>query len=407
MAGPVVEKDGKLLAIRAVGLQGAPYAGELDEWLQMGRAKNLAEFQAALQRQQIPMFTIIYADRDAHIMIVFNGEAPVHTKGTASFWKDPVPAETSDLLWNSIYPYKDLPKAIDPASGWVQNSNCAPWYMTEPFLNPKDYPADIAPGFDERLGRLFTREQRAIRMLTQDQKISFDKLVADKYSTRSETADRHLDDLIAAVQQYGPEHAKQAAEVLRKWDRTADVDSRGGALFQFWIDEMLKYHDFTAVPFDLKRPIDTPRGFKDPKAAAEALAVAADKLEKLAGRLDVPWGDLYRFRRGQFDFPGNGSGNTFGTFRVVDYAPTKDGHFQGYDGDSFIAAVEFGDTVHAKVLMTYGNASDPASPHFGDQLALASKKELRDAWLTREAVEKNLEGRTDFKSDGKIVETQP
>jgi acyl-homoserine-lactone acylase len=92
---------------------------------------------------------------------------------------------------------------------------------------------------------------------------------------------------------------------------------------------------------------------------------------------------------------------------VVDYAPTKDGHFEGYDGDSFIAAVEFGDTVHAKVLMTYGNSSDPASPHFGDQLVLASKKELRDAWLTREAVEKNLEGRTDFKSDGKIIETRP
>lgn len=109
----------------------------------MGRANNLQEFQAVLRRQQIPMFALMYADRDGHIMIIFNGEAPVHSKGTATFWRDAVPAESSDLFWNSIYPYNDLPKAIDPASGWVQNSSCAPWYMTEPFLNPKDHPAGM------------------------------------------------------------------------------------------------------------------------------------------------------------------------------------------------------------------------------------------------------------------------
>ena len=62
-------------------------------------------------------------------------------------------------------------------------------------------------------------------------------------------------------------------------------------------------------------------------------------------------------------------------------------------GDSYIAAVEFGEPVRAQVLMTYGNATQPGSPHIGDQLALSAKGELRPAWRTREEIEANLEAR--------------
>src|SRR5438876_10858460 len=48
------------------------------------------------------------------------------------------------ILGTSMHSYGELPKVIDPPSGWVQNSNSAPWYapwyMTMPFLNPNDYP---------------------------------------------------------------------------------------------------------------------------------------------------------------------------------------------------------------------------------------------------------------------------
>ncbi len=63
-----------------------------------------------------------------------------------------------------------------------------------------------------------------------------------------------------------------------------------------------------AQPFDPKRPLQTPHGLKDLKAAAAALDSAAEKLQSLAGSLDVAWGDLYRLRRGNVDLPGNGSG---------------------------------------------------------------------------------------------------
>ena len=44
----------------------------------------------------------------------------------------------------------------------------------------------------------------------------------------------------------------------------------------------------------------------------------------------------------------------------------------------------------ARALLTYGNASQPGSPHRTDQFSLYATKELREVWRTREEVERNL-----------------
>ena len=54
--GPVVlEKDSEAIALRVVGLD---QPGVLEQWWDMARAKNLTEFEAVLQRLQLPMFTL-------------------------------------------------------------------------------------------------------------------------------------------------------------------------------------------------------------------------------------------------------------------------------------------------------------------------------------------------------------
>ena len=62
-------------------------------------------------------------------------------------------------------------------------------------------------------------------------------------------------------------------------------------------------------------------------------------------------------------------------------------------GDSFYAAVEFGTTPHARVMLAYGNASQPKSRHAGDQLELFARGEMRTPWLDRADVEAHLESR--------------
>jgi acyl-homoserine-lactone acylase len=75
-------------------------------------------------------------------------------------------------------------------------------------------------------------------------------------------------------------------------------------------------------------------------------------------------------------------GDPFGVFRVLTYTSNPDGRLSADFGDGFIAAVEFSTPVKAQVLLTYGNSSQPGSPHNGDQLALYARNELRPGWRT-------------------------
>jgi acyl-homoserine-lactone acylase len=240
--GPVVQKGGKLFAIRLAGLEASSMAGALEQMWAMATARNLDEFQAAMQRMQVPMWNVIYADHDGHIFELFNGQVPVRPNYDMQFWSKPVPGDSPALVWNQIHPYGDLPKIVDPPSGWVQSSNGPPWFMTTPFGDPKNYapyaapPAWMTGGLAGTApeGWLSSREQSGLRMLMQEGKMSLEKLVEDKYSTRSQLADRVLDDLIKAARQSGSHTANQAATILQAWDRNVDTDSRGAVLFEFW-----------------------------------------------------------------------------------------------------------------------------------------------------------------------------
>ena len=58
--------------------------------------------------------------------------------------------------------------------------------------------------------------------------------------------------------------------------------------------------------------------------------------------------------------------------------------------------LSFSNPVKAKVLITYGNATQPGSTHIGDQLPLYARNQLRTAWRTRQEVEAHLESRKVF-----------
>jgi len=49
-------------------------------------------------------------------------------------------------LWDEIHAYAELPRVLDPPTGWLQNANDPPWTTTlPPVLDPDDYPAYMAP----------------------------------------------------------------------------------------------------------------------------------------------------------------------------------------------------------------------------------------------------------------------
>lgn len=387
--GPVIQKDNdKAIALRVVGLD---QPGLLEQWWDMARATNLSEFETALRRLQLPMFTVMYADREGHIMHLFNGHVPVRNQGDFAFWEGMIPGDTSATLWTENHPYEDLPRIVDPASGWLQNANDPPWTTTFPSaIDPEDYPPYVAPQIPMNF-----RAQRSAQMLMEDEQISFEKMIEYKHSTRMELADRLLDDLINAAMnlegEQNHEMVHRAVDVLKNWDRNADADSQGAVLFAAWAQEMDLSNIF-AIPWNKNAPLSTPNGLSDPQSAVAALVTAATQVETAYGSLDVPWGDVFRLRYVNVDLPANGGPGRFGIFRVVNFVPNDNGQFESIDGDSFVAAIEFSNPVRAMVLNSYGNATQPNSLHVGDQLEQFAQKQLRPVWRSRQDILNHLAG---------------
>ena len=94
--GPVVdESEGRALAVRVVGLD---QPGALEQWWNMGRARNIEEFEDAVRELQIPTFTIVYADRDGRIMHLFNGRVPGQAEGRLGLEPNRARGHRSDPL---------------------------------------------------------------------------------------------------------------------------------------------------------------------------------------------------------------------------------------------------------------------------------------------------------------------
>jgi len=390
--GPVVaSKPGRVIALSVVGLHGPELPLAYEQWWQMGRARSLPEFQAAVRGNQVSGFNIIYGDRDGHIMMSYGGNTPERSGGDASSWSGIVRGDTSATLWHRLLPVDELPRVIDPSTGWVQNANEAPWWATYPLDAHVDrYPAYVAPA------GLPLRPQESMRLLMRDSAWSFEQFLRAANSTHLILADRVVDELVRDGHASRRVETQHAADILRDWDRSADADSRGGVLFVEWWGQYQRLASRGKVfrrSWDAREPLTTPAGLGDSIAAIAALDSATASLLQRFGRIDVAWGDAYRLRRDGEDLPMSGAPGELGTFHVVYYDRQTDGRLAAVSGTSFVFAAEFGPTVRAVTLLGYGNSSRPGSSHRSDQLSLLAGKRFKPAWRSRDDVIAHLERR--------------
>ncbi|GFZ95927.1 penicillin acylase family protein [Sphingobium fuliginis] len=393
--GPVFTlPDGKTtIALKVAGLD---RPGVLQQYLEMGKARNWAGFEKALRKMQVVMFNIIYADRAGHILYLDNGLLPRHANGDLSYWSAPVPGDTSATLWKDVHSYDDMPKVLDPASGFVQNANDPPWLATWPrALDPRDFPAYFAP-----VGPMSQRAQMSVKLMSGTDKIGFEDFVARKVTTTSLMAERLLPDLLAAASASADPDVQTAVTLLKGWDRRFEPDSRAALLFETWA-AIFAPKNFTdqsnyAVKWTLDDPLETPRGLKAPAAAVAMLKQAVAKTREVYGAVDRPYGEVSRFHIGDVNLPANGGFGNTGVFRTITWGPMKNGERTPVHGETWVSMVEFGTPMKAVGLMSYGNSSQPGSKHNSDQLPLLADKKFRTLWIDRADVEQHLEEKTAF-----------
>ncbi|GAA1861234.1 acylase [Pseudonocardia ailaonensis] len=398
--GPVVTVGGKTFAVRATAVDQAQVPGLLEQWWEMARARTLEQFRAALGREQLPMFNVLYADDAGHVLAAFAGKVPDRPSSYSGSWDAPVPGDDSRTLWTTTLPASRLPAVIDPPGGFVQNSNSPPWTFTLPAvpeLDPARYPSYLpSPG-------LGWRERRGLQLITSTPKMSLDDLVRLKNDTHLSLADSVVPALVAAANRSLDTGARRGAAALENWDRQAQATSTGALLFLAWVYEALpeghSADELFTTPYDPADPLGTPRDLRDPAAAVSALGRAAQRIQNLYGAIEVPWGNVARLQRGNVDLPASGfPGDPYGSFRVLspDIARIASGKPGAVSfGDSYVAAIHFGSTTTARVLLTYGNSTQPGNKHVADQLALAQTGELRPALRTLSEINQNLEERMD------------
>jgi acyl-homoserine-lactone acylase len=390
----------------------------------MIKAHNLAEFIAANSALQMPFFSVIYADRDGHILYVFGGRQPRREGGDWSKYAGILDGSNPTLLWTKTFSWWELPRAIDPPGGIVANSNNPPWTSTFPQIstnNPDHFPAYVSPQFMD------LRPQNGARLLLSDG-LTPEQVLSDKESTHMLLADRVLPDLIAAAS--GNTLAKPAIDVLKEWDGNADAGSRGAVLFEAWWalvtsqtpppplsecrslprlaeDNTINFyspHPKFRVSWDPRAPLDSPVGLANAADTVPYLICAAQLVQATYGALNVPWGEVHRIVLITHDKtfqqtiplsnnPQSGADDPFGPLRVIFRIPAPDGkHFWAAAGDSYVQLVEFTKKgAKAGARLSYGNASRPFSPHVTDQLQLFADKKLRPVLRTREEVVSNTQ----------------
>src|SRR6185437_1904260 len=140
-----------------------------------------------------------------------------------------------------------------------------------------------------------------------------------------------------------------------------------------------------------------------PAQKTGALLSAVNELKQRYGSWKIEWGELCRYQRltGKIvetyddkkpSLPVGMVSSAFGELPsfVSRVMPNTTKRY-GYSGNSFIAAVEFGKRVKAKTIVTGGESSDPASPHFTDQASMYLTGRFKNVFFYPDEVQASTE----------------
>ncbi len=380
----VSEKGNKALALRFPYMENPPHV--LQQWYDMGQATNFNEFETALKQNAVGLFNVIYADKAGNIFYSFLGNLP-DKKGEWKDWRKTVSGDTSDLIWNTYHTYDEFPKLLNPKSGWLQNANEGPFTSTIPQeIDYEAYDKDIS------INNMGFRPQQSASLLLNKKDLTIEELITLKHSTKSSLFERIKDDIEGLRKINKDSLTTVALDVLKNWNGEFNADSKGAVLFINLFFSLDRGNLFKEK-WSAKKPLTTPDGFKSPETVLATLKSVSENMIKTLGTLEISYGAVFRIKLGEYEIPANGSFGSLGVFRTLAFSKGKDGKYYAFHGDGYVCATEFGDEIKAKVILGYGNASQPGNKHVGDQLELFSKKQLRDAWIKKSDIEAHLEER--------------
>ncbi len=371
--GPVIKNKNGLFAIRYAGIDDL---GQLDAYYRLNKSKNLAEWTEIMARMDVPSTNFIYADAADNIAYVYNASFPKRKIGPN--WRTVLPGNDSSLIWTEKADFADVPQYLNPASGWLYNSNNTPFTAAGPGSDLS--PDSVAPELGVELNTT-NRSRRAWKLMSEAPKIdrkTLEKIKYDQAYEREGYVADMLDGIAARKYRDGTLEYK-AQQLLGTWDLTADNQGRADAL------ALLILREYMSAEYQNK--------LEQPNPSAE-LSRAANHLMQYFGRLDPPMSDLLRLRQGDQDLPLDGGSDTLRASTTWDV--DDDGRLSVKHGDSFVMFMEWekGQPVRSQSIQPFGSATTrPGSPHYNDQSSLFIQHRLKPVHFWRIDAERNAVSR--------------
>ena len=218
--------DGYAVAIRWTAL--GP-GRTMDAVFAINRATGWDELRAAASLFEVPSQNIVYADTAGHIGYQAPGRVPVRT-GYDGRW--PAQGWTGDEEWAGFADFDDLPRALDPADGFVVTANNA--------VVPDDDPVFLTDDWDA--GYRAARIRSRLEALVARGGITATDLMAVQRDTRNNLVP---DLLPALLRTEVPRRVAPGIDLLRGWDGRQGPGSAGAAYFNaVWRHLLaLTFHD--------------------------------------------------------------------------------------------------------------------------------------------------------------------
>ena len=336
----------------------------------------------------------VYADSSGNIAYYHGNFVP---RRDPSFdFSRPVDGSNPATDWQGLHTVDEIVTVVNPENGWIQNCNSTPFTAAGAFSPLReDYPVYMAPDSENYRG------VHAVRVLENIADVTLDGLIDIAYDPFLPGFEKLIPGLIEAYDSSGDAAYEEAIQVLRNWDFAVSVDSVAMTLAHHY---GMNYRENGARPDDMAGAsfMELMDYYGEGSPNEERLGIFYETVRMLNedfGSWNTPWGEVNRFQRlsGDIDLEydddqpslpiGMASGNwgalaSYGARRGEN---TK--RIYGRSGNSFVAVVEFGDTVTAKTMLAGGQSGNPDSPHFDDQAQRYADVEFKDVAYYREDVE--------------------
>jgi len=390
--GPVIRKDGDRFV--SISLMKS-HVNALIQSYSRTKAHDMAAFRKIMDLHTNSSNNTLFADASGNIAYFHSNYIP--RRDTSFDWTKAVDGTNPATTYRGVLSFDETPNVVNPASGWVYNSNNWPWSAAGEGSSPR---RENFPRYVETGGEETARGFHALRVLEGKTGWTTSSLTAAAFDRYLPAFERMLPPLIAAYDQLPATDSLKAklAEpiaALRGWDYRWSAESVPTALAVFWGERIGRRvsRDARAAGISVMQHIATSRA-----APAELLASLGDAVDALSadfGSWKTPWGEINRFQRitddiaPHFDdarpsIPVPFTASVWGSlaaFGARAYPNTK--KWYGTSGNSFVAVVEFGDSVRAQAITAGGESGDPRSLHFNDEAERYASGRLRDVYFYR------------------------